>query len=546
MRFTPGRAPFAAACLAGLAPLAAQEAVNRTPIALPEYNVYAARDLPPPERWFRTEIEGFEILSSASEAKTRDLADGLRRFAYALNLVWPGMRPALAAPGVIVLCGEPGQFERFRPAGAPEDGLLLRLRAPGFAALVVDERTKVLELDDPAAAADVAVVGRDTGRRLDTGEVLREAYVDLILSGLQPRLPPWLEAGLRGLCLDLHMTDREIAVGRIESPNAAPADSTVLAEMRAALGGGAGGSFMQLPPSVGQVEDTGFSRSLGSRTLLPMVDLLARDPASAGDQRRLWEKQCYAFVHWGLYGDLGKNQRAFLRLVGRSLVGPVDAAAFTDAVGKDPEAMLLALRTHIDFTRAKVAGMRVNQGDIIPWPAPVEVRAATEGEIGRIKSTVLAAAGHDAEARAAAIDAYRRGAREPDLLAALGRAELAVGETDRARRFLEAAFTGGTTDPRADVALARLRLAEHRAKAGGAEARLAPAALAAVLEPLFAARRLPPPQADTYRLVAEAWAASATPPEAAHLAVLDEGLRLFPSDETLRAARARWPATTAK
>jgi hypothetical protein len=544
MQHSPGRASFAAALFAGLLPLAAQEPVNRTPIALPDYNVYAARDLPPPEEWRYTQIESFEVLSSASETATRGLADGLRRFAYALNLVWPGMRPALAAPGVIVVCGETGQFGRFLPAAADRatPPLVVRLRGPELTALVVDERTKVLESDDPAAGE--GGVGRDTGRRVDTGEVVREAYVDLILSGLQPRLPPWLEAGLRGLCLDLRMTDREISVGRIENPAAAPADAAALAEMAAGVGGGAGGATMVLPPAAYRIDDTGFSRALAARALLPINELLGRERPEddrAGDAR-LWAKQCYALVHWGLYGDLGKNQRAFLRLVGAALAGPVDDAKFKEAVGLDPDAMLLALRTHIEFTRAKVAGLRVDRGETIPWPAPIEVRAATEGEIGRLKARVLAAAGRPAEARAAAVDAYRRGARDPDLLAALGLAELAAGEAERARRFLEGAFAGGTTDPRADVELARLRLAEQRAKAGGPDAHLAPAALAAVLEPLFAARRQPPPLADTYRLVAEAWSASATPPEPAHLAVLDEGLRLFPADPTLRAARARWPA----
>ena len=51
---------------------------------------------------------------------------------------------------------------------------------------------------------------------------------------------------------------------------------------------------------------------------------------------------------------------------------------------------------------------------------------------------------------------------------------------------------------------------------------------ATVLAPLFAARADDPPLAEVYELIAETWANCAVKPSRAHLAVLDEGVRLFP------------------
>jgi hypothetical protein len=59
-----------------------------------------------------------------------------------------------------------------------------------------------------------------------------------------------------------------------------------------------------------------------------------------------------------------------------------------------------------------------------------------------------------------------------------------------------------------------------------------------VLQPLFEARELQPPLPEVYELIAEAWASSTAEPTRRHLAVLDEGIRLFPlrPELVLRAA----------
>jgi hypothetical protein len=74
-------------------------------------------------------------------------------------------------------------------------------------------------------------------------------------------------------------------------------------------------------------------------------------------------------------------------------------------------------------------------------------------------------------------------------------------------------------------------LAARRTEAAGG--RLDADALATVLEPLFAARALAPPLVEVYERLGEAWAAAAVRPTRRHLAVLLEGVRLFPRQAAL-------------
>ena len=83
-----------------------------------------------------------------------------------------------------------------------------------------------------------------------------------------------------------------------------------------------------------------------------------------------------------------------------------------------------------------------------------------------------------------------------------------------------------------------MRLAELRVKPDGAAGGLGVGQTAEVLRPLFAARAELPPLPEVYELIAETWASSDATPTRGHLAVLDEGVRLFPrrTELLLRAA----------
>lgn len=521
------------------------EVVNQKPVELPEFAVVGERELPPAEPWQYAQLDGFEVLSGVSAEKTRTMLTELQRYAYALNTVWPGMRPNRNAPAALIICDSNPKFARFLPASQSAASVAAcSLRSRDFSALVLDEGAKLIGLapDDLLAApttvaasgadatnaADATTdMGVDLGFRVDPQAQLQREYVRFILGGLDPAPAPWLAEGLAQLCGRLRITETEISLGRVENPN----------EVEESSGGPAAR------------EDRDFNHALAGRSLIPlgeMFTVVAGSSTATASVNNAWAKQCYAFVHWGLYGDLGKNQQAFLTFLKRQAREPLTEALFKDCFKKSYADMLITLRQHIESTRSKVAGVRANPGEKIPWPAGVTVREATEGEIGRLKSDALTAAGKPDEARAALVDAYRRGDRDANLLAALGTSELAKNEAVRARKFLELAARGKATRPRACLALARLRLDERLAKPQAAS-KLSGEQLVGVLEPLFIARGQTPRLPEIYTLIAEAWLHSATPPAPQHLAVIDEGVKLFPQDAALRAAREKLgPTATAK
>jgi len=123
--------------------------------------------------------------------------------------------------------------------------------------------------------------------------------------------------------------------------------------------------------------------------------------------------------------------------------------------------------------------------------------------------------------------------KDPRLLAAEGLSESEANHTARARELLEAATHSGVVRPAAYCELARLRLAEARAHPLGPDGKLSVTQTAAVLGPLFTARQQHPPLAEVYTLIAETWSNSAFVSTRRELAVLDEGVRLFPGDTTL-------------
>jgi hypothetical protein len=535
----PGGFVTAAVPLFGAALLlsAAPETVNQVPIDLPEYQVTAERELPPPEQWFYARLE---VLSSASEGATKQLLTDFQRFAHAVDLVWPGARPERRVPAALIICGRDRKFEQFLPdalrAGERATTSFHR-RDRERAVLVLDQQTKILNSIDLEGDASASVA--NPGFAVDAYRQLYREYVRFLLTEADAPPPAWLTEGLAQIFTNIRITETSIEVGRIENPNAvSPEKETAALINRGVPGGAPVNSFVTRP------EDADFNVVLKSRALLPMEELFAITADSSEAQNPLnstWAKQCYAFVHWGLYGDYGRHQQEFLTFVHRLNREPLNEALFKACFNLGYGQMLQALRGHIEFTRAKTNGVRAEKGQKIPEPPPVAVREAAEAEVGRLQGVAFALAGHPAEARAALILSYRRGERDPALLAELGLAELAAGEDTRARKLLEAAVARGAGRPRAHLELARLRLAEGLAAPKGAGGKLNGEQVARVLDPLFTARDQPPALPKIYELMAEAWAVSAFAPTAAHLAAVEQGVRLFPRDTTLvyRAAELR-------
>lgn len=507
-------------------------AANEIPIELPVYTVMELPDLPPPEQWFHAQIEGFEVLANGTEPAVRDQLRQFQRFRQALDLVWPGVSRPPVPPALLVLCGANRQFDQFLPAeerAAERVISSFSLRGRELSALAIDLQKKDLfgvgtvdvaadlTADGAVSAAegttnDASGGGTATSFQVDSYRQLYREYVKFVLAAAEPRAPVWFEEGLAQLLVAMEITETSITVGKIEDPNIE----------------GAG------------MSDGDFNSALKDRALLGMGEMFGVERDSPVARHTIgspWAKQCYAFVHWGLYGNNGRNQKAFITFLVRASREAPTEDMFRACFGKGYGEMLLELRTHAEWTRSKTAGLRAGRGERIPEPAPVELRPATEAEVGRIKGELMLAAGLPAEARRAMAIPYMRGERDPELLALIGTYEAQRGDAGKARKFLEAAVRGQTVRPRAYVELARFRLEEERAKLRAGE-KFGAAQASGVLGLLYEARKLPPALQDTYALMSAVWENCRVAPSPAHVDAVEEGLRFFPQDAGLLYATA--------
>ena len=517
-------------------------------IELPKFVVTDSRELAPPEQWRYGTMPGFEVLSNASVKGTQRLLRDFDMFRQALSLIWP-MPQRISQPTALIICGKGAKFDKFIPTGkvsADTAFASLFLKKATQTAIVIDlESTtlNVLDLGNTDAGTDNTTISVEHDKQL-----YRE-YVRYLLSNNEPRLPAWFEEGLSQIIMRMQVDKRYIEFAKLEDPNTISAAAGMIAQLNElnAASGGEDGDAATLAGA--PAEDRDFPAALRRRALLPLQKFfeVQHDSPEAtntlGNNR--WGKQAYAFVHLCLYGYKGKYQKQFMTFLQRSAREPVTEAMFKECFrfskgkGKDGQEtfremnykdMLMEIRSYCDFTvyEAKIFKATGKEDLVIP-PKPLDLRDATQSEIGRIKGETLLLAGHDKLARAELIAPYQRGEREPDLLAALGLYDRAHDEPERGRKFLEAAVAAKSKRPDAGLELARLRYADANAKPVGAGGRLSAAQTTAIIEPLLAVRRSPPHLPALYDLVADTWMRSEAKPARDDVMVMIDGAQLFPT-----------------
>jgi hypothetical protein len=494
LAFPPLLAAVAAGALAAAEPAGQAAAPRGEPVVeLPAFEVRDTRILPLPESWRYSEVPGFEILSKLSERETRRFVNDFLLLQQVIEIIMPGLtRGQVAVPTALILCGRGNGFEEFLPTKDYEDRYFRNsqfFKNQERAAIVVDFALPELRFNDQETIES---------------DPYRAFYIEyfrfLIRKQLTQAPPAWFEEGLVQLFGAIDFTKKWIVFGQI------------------------GDGF-------GATKIGDFNQVLSRRAIMPMGEMLKHE--GPRNRSRYWQAQCYAFVHMCLYGANQKYQKGFVQFVTRLGNEPLSEQLFKECFGRTYKQMALELRGHCEFTVYKAMHYTAKKGQQIPEPPAITLRDATDAEVGRIKGEVLRLGGHGEKALNALIAPYVRGERDPRLLAALGLDELQAGRPDRARKFLEAAAQAKVVRARAHLELARLRLEEARDKPAAPNGQFDSAQLTRVLSPLFLAMKQPPALAEVYTLVAETWAQSAVPPQAEHLGVVIEGIKLFPRDTKL-------------
>jgi hypothetical protein len=490
-------------------------------LELPTLTVSEQADLPPVEEWRHTRIAGFEVLSNASEKETKRLLSDFHKFQQAVRLVWPANSQSLVSAS-LVLCGRKNEFDVFLPAGATDANRLvpsLLLRNREQIAIVVDVQTDLLTINDPAAL--LATGGASAEYQVDHYRQLYREYVHFLLGQSEIRPPAWMQEGLSQIIMDIELTRQSLILGKIDTFK----------------GSATGGSPLEAAEDDASVTNTivgeqPFNLVLQNRRFIPFARFLAithDEPEAASPLgNNLWAKQSYAFVHYCLFGEKLKYKEALAAFVGRLANEPLSEDLFRDCFKIGYADMEKQLRGYLRHTRHQYQKYPLKPTEHLT-PADITLAEATSDQIGLIKGDALRLAQKPAEAQQEYWLAYRRGARQPALLAGLGQVD---PNPDNALKYLNVATKEGIASPTAHVALARVRLEEFKSEQGPG-GRLTNAQMAGVLSPLFKARSLPPQLPSVYATIAEAWSLSSLPPKPEHLAVLDEGIRLFPRESTL-------------
>lgn len=514
-------------------PLAAQQGgtAGEPVIELPKFVVTDSRELPPPESWRYATIPGFEILTNASDRATQRLLRDFGMFRQALGHVWP-IPQRVSQSTALIICGRGNKFNGFIPAGrsVPDAGFAsLFLKQGNRTAIVIDLAATTLNVLNVDGLNDAAT-GTDSGQiSVEHDKQLYREYVRYLLSQNEPRFPAWLEEGLSQIIMKMQFDKRWIEFAKLEDPNTVSTQAAMVAELNA-LSAADDPDSPLLPGA--PAEDRDFNAALRRRALIKFDRFFAvkHDSSEATNVlgNNVWAKQAYAFVHMCLYGYKGKFQKQFTTFIQRAAREPVTEAMFKECFNMSYNSMLTEIRSYCEFTVYEARIFRSKEDVIIP-PPPLDLRDATQAEVGRIKGEAMVLAGRLKEARTELVAAYTRGERDPNLLAALGLYERAHGEEDRARKFLEAAYAGKSKRIDACVELAKFRFADALAKPEAPNGRFSAAQVAAILEPLKLARGQPPPTFALYETAADTWMKAATTPSRDDARMVIEGAMVFPA-----------------
>jgi hypothetical protein len=480
--------------------------------------------------WRYLELPGCELLSVCDDATSAEFARRRHRLEELLHVLVPEKFCSRSSvPEAHILFNEEtgrarskeiiAEMVKKEGAFVAPDGTVTPLRrddapvlsdARGWPRPPAPPRIRFLpnmRLWDQDATAVFAIL-QDTTRGQFTFSPDRVAF---LLQQRTPALPEWFIEGTLGLYGRSELRENEIAIE--------PA-IWLSAEESAALG-----RDPERP-----------------RTLLPMEELFSRrrprDAAEARELDRVWQAQCTLFVRWAVAEKNGARKAALWNFVERLETEPVSEALFREQFGLGFADARDRLSDYLPAAVSRSVTLAAPKSSPLPR---LKFRAATDLEVARIrgdwermeinyvrKRYPAMTEKYVEQARHTLRRAYDRGERDPRLLAILGLTEVDAGNPDGAREFLEAAVRGKVVRPRAYFELAFLRYKALLPDGADDDAKLTDDQARDVLGPLLVARLDHPPLPESYTLMVDVWIRSAAPLTRENLAILNEGVRLFP------------------
>jgi hypothetical protein len=534
-------------------------ATQERAILMQRYVVSATRVEKSP--WRYAALPGFEVLSRASDEKTKWWLDALRRGLWIENAVLPkDWLPQSPVPDTVIIDDTDLEAIPTNQLRSQE----VTLQTPGDALTWggLSEKANIWSdrfdsHDNDTWAINVDLYGVDIEKPacvMGLGRVFHCA----------PSLPRWLISGMLGTKSGVF---RESFMPVLEGEPGAL--------VRSAEGPGT------LWESLDETKKlkTLLKRDKKAKTPIPPLGTLFSDAGPTDERTALWESEAGLFVRWGLLGpghDDPALSRAFLELVNRGRREPITEPVFEECFGFGYAAMEVRLESFLKVALAQPTSVSLE----MPYSFPeAEMKPATADQIGRIigdwlrmqgdslrnkdpamSAEFLGSSGrmlerayrednglppdvnpvHQSEQPESALLKSNPGSvvamkpfivaairiHDPGLLAVYGMYELDVGIDEKARELLGAAARSGVVRPRAQIALAKLRYAEAIGKPLGSQGKFSAQQIASILEPLNVALETPAP--DAYGIFVQTMERDESRPDICEIRTLVEGATLFP------------------
>lgn len=475
-------------------------------VYLPPFVVTGIREGLP---WKYARVGEFEVLSLSPDYLTRDFVAAL----YRGRLMLPGfIQAGWSRPVQVILFDE--KEADVKPIASIPAGERWSPGSRGLAGI-----SGVSDDDSYVIYANL--------HGLSFWPTMTIGYARACVNELAPAVPAWLETGLVG-------------------------ERGVYSELSIKLDGSA--SELPLLAWRAEAETERLRRDRRyTPPLVPLGELFGWRPdpqaADGGARDRRCEDESGLFVRWALYGrdDPVRDAEAFWRFAREACQAPVTEATFERHFHVNYAAALKRMGAYLHEAVQNRVHLTNSLDRALPEYAHMALRPATEAEVARIKGNwerlearelreqfpELARRYRESAARTLHRGYKLGGQDDPALLAVLGLDAYERGQAAEARPHLERAFAARTAGARELLALTRLRLAEER-KGLAPGQKLSAGQVGRLLDPLFAARSCSPAVAEVYDTMAEVWELSAVVPSRENLAVLAEGVRLFPGDAGLR------------
>jgi hypothetical protein len=396
-----------------------------------------------------------------------------------------------------------------------------------------DSSNIFIVFDDSVAKTDIWLRGGDRTHSMSYPTPVRSpSYVRFLLQARAPALPDWYVNG----CVRLYET--------MDFKAAADSDG----RDRPALEGASFGA----DPWLSEADASALRRSPdGARPLVPMSELFAaRYPSSKSDEYcRVWEAQAELFIRWALSGRVEGGRERLRRFVEGATTRRTTEEFFYSCFGIDYADALDALS---DFLPHAVGRAIFVPSDTAPRLPPLELRAATAGDVRRIKAEwsrrVLGAIKDDnpaafplfAEKVGDSFErAFAQGERDPDFLASLALFRIQYGNPDVGLRLLEQYPSAAASRPVARLELAQQHILEALANPAGAKGSLSEKQSSQLMHEIFPSLRARPIES-AYTLAAKLCEHLGRDPTASERMILAEGACQFPRNSELVVQAAAW------